>query len=293
MNTAQVKKPRPYWHVDAKWITGILLLLLLNITFFIYLLVQVTSLQIGVNLLSTALASTFSFSGGGLDAEGDLALMHQKIAAAPDGIWQPLPEFNIFVREADIAGLTPREARIWFFSQLAGPLYNDGAQGLADLSTDPEVQKSILESGIGPLGVISAASNNKLKVALLGSGLISLLFLGLLILFSYRFGRLGSPGCVIFLAAIPGLLLFGGLRGWIGQAAQAAPPVEQTSITRYTQLAVDILPGVIQSALQTYLALILVGIILILVALVGRFFFHERKNKEIVITKPAGQDHAG
>ena len=278
MDTPPLKKSRPYWHVDAKWMTGILLLLLLNITFFLFFLVQVTSAQTGVTLLSTALASSFSISSGGLDAGGDLAIMHQKIAESPDGVWQPIPSFDIFIREADISGMTPREARLWFFGHMAEPLYNNGAQGLADLSNDPETRDKILAGGVGPLAVVSAATNGKLKIALAVSGLVSLLFLGLLILFSYRFGRLGSPGCAIFLAAIPGLILFGGLRGWLAGVAQGSPALEQTSITRYTQLAVDVLPEVVKSALQTYLFLILIGFLFMLVALVGSLFFRGRKN---------------
>jgi hypothetical protein len=278
MGIEQVKKPRPYWHVDAKWVTGILLLLLLNITFFLFLLVQVTSPEQGITLLSTSLASSFSMESGGLDSTVDLAIMRQKIAQSPDGAWQPIPGLNIVIREADIAGKTPREARLWFFRQMAEPAYYNGTQGLADLADDPVMKASFLDGGIGPLGVISAATNSKLTIALVVSGLISLLFLGLLIFFSYRFGRLRSPGCIIFLAALPGLLLFGGLRGWLSQAAQVSVPAEETTITRYTQMATDVLPGVVQNAMQTYGIFLFIGAGLLLVGLIGAVFIRERKK---------------
>lgn len=279
MNTSKELKPRPYWHVDAKWLTGILLLLLLNITFLVFILVQVTAPEQGISLLTLTLASSYSAQGGGLDAAGDIEIMRQKISESPNGEWHPIPGMKIVVREKDIAGKTPREVRLWFFRQWAEPLYYGGTQGLASLITDPEMKKG-LDGGVGPLGFISAETHSKLQGVFAVSGLVSLFFLGLLIFFSYRFGRLGSPGCVIFLAAIPGFILLGGVRGWIEQSAQNPAAVgEETYITQYGQLAVDVLPDVVQRAMQIYTFLIFLGLGLMLIALIGAVFVRERKNK--------------
>jgi len=282
MSTDKSPKSRPYWHVDAKWLTGILLLFLLTITFFVFILVQVTAPEQGIALLTVTLASSFSAEGGGLDASGDIEIMRQNIAESPNGEWQPIPGMQIFVREEDIVGKTPREARMWFFRQWAEPLYYKGPQGLASLITDPQMQKGV-EGGVGPLGFITAHTHSTLQGVFAASGLISLFFLSLLIFFSYRFGRLGSPGCVIFLAAIPGLVFMNGLRGWIEQSAQHPAAVgEETYITRYTQLAVDVLPDVLQRAMQIYLFLVFLGLGLMLTALVGIIFVRDRKTKELV-----------
>jgi hypothetical protein len=282
MNTNESLKPRPYWHVDAKWITGILLLFLLNATFLIFILVQITAAKQGIEILTVILAS--SFSREGLDQEVDIEIMHQKIAESPDGSWKPIPGLNIVVREQDIAGLSPREIRLWFFRQLAEPIYYGGQQGLANLSTDPEMQKN-MEGGLGPLGFINAETHSKLNKVLIVLGLISLSFLGLLVYFSYRFGRLGSPGCVIFLAAVPGLILFSGVRGWLAQAGQNPnPETEVTTVTLYTQmatrLAVDVLPNIVQKALQSYLLLTFLGLGLMLAALIGTLIIRGRKREK-------------
>jgi hypothetical protein len=143
------------------------------------------------------------------------------------------------------------------------------------------MQKSVA-AGVGPLGLISASTHSKLLAAFIFSAFVSLLFLGLLIFFSYRFGRVGSPGCVVFLAAIPGFILMGGVRGWLSQAAQNPPAAgEETFFTRYAQLAVDVLPDVVQTAMQIYLFLIFMGLGLMLIALVGTVFIRDRKTKEI------------
>lgn len=280
MNINESPKPRPYWHVDAKWITGILLLFLLNGTFLMFMLVQVTAAEQGIELLTVILAG--SFSRDGLDQEVDMQIMHQKIAESPDGSWKPIPGLNIVVREQDIAGLTPREMRLWFFRQLAEPIYYEGEQGLANLSTDPEMQKN-MEGGLGPLGFINAKTHSQLTKVLMVLGSMSLAFLGLLVYFSYRFGRLGSPGCVILLGALPGVVLFSMMRGWLEHAGQnPLPETEVTFVTIYTQmaarLAVDVLPNIVQKGLQTYLSLAIFGFGLILAALAGALIFRGRKR---------------
>jgi hypothetical protein len=116
MSTSKFLKPRPYWHVDAKWITGILLLFLLNITFLMFILVQVTAPEQGIALLTVTLASSFSAKGGGMDASGDIEIMHQKIAESPNGEWQPIPGMRIVVREEDIAGKPPQRSTLVVFS---------------------------------------------------------------------------------------------------------------------------------------------------------------------------------
>lgn len=288
MNTNGTFKPRPYWHVDAKWITGILLLFLLNITFLLFVFMQITAPERGIDLLTVMLASAFSRDG--LDQQADLEIMHQKIAESSDGTWQPIPSLNIVVSEQDIAGLTPREMRLWFFRQLAEPIYYEGTEGLQSLATSSEMQKT-MEGGIGPLGLISAKTHSKLQKIFFAFGFISLGLLGLLVFFSYRFGRLGSPGLVIFLAAVPGLIVFSGMRGWLAQNAEnPVQPTETTAVTVYkqmiTQLAADALPEIVQMAIRTYLALVLLGLALIFVALIGPLFFRKRKNKNVPASAP-------
>ena len=285
MNTNGISKARPYWHVDAKWITGILLLFLLNITFLLFILVQVTAPERGIDLLTVMLAS--SFSRDGLDQEADLEIMQQKIAESPDGAWQPVPSLKIIVREEDISGLTPREMRLWFFRQLAEPIYYEGQQGLTGLASTPEMAKN-MEGGIGPFGLISAETHGKLQKTFFGFWLTSFALLALLVLFSYRFGRLGSPGLVIFLAALPGLIVFSGMRGWLEHnAGNPVQPAEMTTVTMYTQgitrLAADALPEIVQMAIRTYLTLVVFGLTLILLALIAPLFVwmfvRKRKNK--------------
>lgn len=279
LERAASEKKRPYWHVDAKWISGILLLFLLNVAFFVIILLQATAPEQGIALLSAMLASSFSYEGGGLDATGDIEVMRQKVAESPDGTWQPIPDLQIVVHAADLEGKTPREMRLWFFRQMAEPLYYEGAQGLANLSTDPTMRENILQGGGGVLSLVSAQSHARLLRVLALVGLVSLVGLALLVTFSYRFGKAGSPGCVIFLAALPGLGLCAAGRGALAQGLQApeAAGGAQEMIQRYAVMAGDALPPVVEKALLVYAGLAGLGLVFVLVWLVGSMFGRERR----------------
>jgi len=72
-----------------------------------------------------------------------------------------------------------------------------------------------------------------------------------------------------------------GLRGWLEQTAQRPAAVgEESVLTRFTQLAVDVLPDLVQTAIQIFLFLIFLGLGLLLIVLLGAVFLRERKNKE-------------
>ncbi|MCJ7696237.1 MAG: hypothetical protein MUO40_12555 [Anaerolineaceae bacterium] len=280
MKKDKVRKPRPYWHVDAKWMVGIVLFFLLGLTFFSLLLVQLTGPLHGIDTLTMMMASSFSVAGGGMDDAADIEMMQYMIATAPDGKWQPIPGMLIFVTEEDIEGKTPREARLWFFRQWAEPVYYEGAPGLADLITDPEMVKG-LDEGIGVLSFISPATHSIFLKVFAGCVAVSIVFLALMLLFSYRYGRLSSTGFVILLAALPGLVLTTIGRAWANNASQAPPPTEETLITRYTSLAADVLPDVATVAQRLYLILALFGFMLILVAIVCTLIWPKPKVKPV------------
>ena len=284
--TIKAVKPRPYWHVDAKWITGIISILVLMTTFSIYLLVEFTTSEEGINILTTTMASAFSYESGGMDEAGDIENMKEKIIESANGEYKPIPGLEITVRMEDIEGKSPREARLWFFRKLAEPLYYQGQQGIIDKMTDAEMKKDLAD-GIGPLTLLSSDTHSKLNSALIISAVSSLFLVVLLFIFSYGFGRLGTPGFVIFLASTPNLLLLTGLKKLL--SAPVTDPANegiQSIVSRYTQLVSDILPDLVQKAITFYLILCTVGIALMVIGLIGSIIFRrKKKNAEL---EPAG-----
>src|SRR3990172_3082118 len=129
-------RPRPYWHVDVKWIAGLLLTFVLGLTLVAFSLVQVTAEKAAVDTLSMAMAVILS--GKGLDDETEIAEMRLRLAASPNGEIQPLPGLTLTIREENIAGMTGRQARLFFSRKITEPIYRQGGEGLAELASDAE-----------------------------------------------------------------------------------------------------------------------------------------------------------
>lgn len=143
MSTEHTPKPRPYWHMDAKWIVGLILVFVLALTLLVSSLVQVTGEKPAVDTLSMVMALVLS--EGGLDDESDAAEMREQLRASSEGSIQPIPGLRITISEEEIANLSPRQVRLAFMRKLAEPIYEGGAQELAALADDAKMQQDIIE----------------------------------------------------------------------------------------------------------------------------------------------------
>jgi len=258
---------RPYWHVDAKWVAGLLLLCVLGTGLLLASLWWVTAERPAVDTVSTFLA--LSFSPKGLDDETEIAQLRQTLRASPTGVVQPVEGLRVTVREEDIVGRSPREVRLYLFGQLAGPFYREGLDGLTAMADDPEVQRRI-EQGVGPLVLFTAAAHRTLQRALILVGICTGVLLVPLIAFSYRFGRVGSPGVVLFAASLPGTVLSSLVRLWLRRAVVAVPPTEEAGLAEVARyFATNALLPLVQPISRIYLLALVGGLGLALLALVG------------------------
>jgi hypothetical protein len=296
MSTIAQSKPRPYWHVDAKWIAGLLLVFALSISLLLYGLVVITTEPIAVRLLSVLMAS--AFSPAGLDAEGDIQEMQKMLDASPDGSLQPIPGLRIIVHAEDIEGLSPRQARIFFFRKFAEPLYQGGAEGLAELADDPEMRQSILE-GAGLMALFSQETHDRLRQLILIPMALSLILGVLLVLFSYRFGRLFSPGCALFVAVAPcaGAMLFFTMV-LNNPPPPASNPVGEPALSgALSAAAANALPDVIPALSAVYNPIVSIALGLMVVALladlVNRMWRARRsKDREQILDRNTGGPEA-
>lgn len=266
-------KPRPYWHVDAKWIAALLLTFVLGLTLVAFSLVQATAEKPAVDALSMALA--VSLSGKGLDDETEIAEMRQRLAASPNGELQPLPGLNLTVREDDLAGLTGRQARLFFFRKLAVPIYREGGEGMAGLADDPEMRAAVSQ-GVGLLSLFSLETHLLLQRVFSILAVVSLALAVPLVYFSYRFGRLASPGCVLVVASLPGAAILAFL-GWAFHPP-AAPTSGEAGITeRIGALAAEVVPALAQLVARTFLYALALGLLLIVLSFVGALVFRRKR----------------
>lgn len=277
MSADQIKKPRPYWHVDAKWIFSLLLIFVLGVTLLIYSLVRITAEQPAVDALT--MATALMFSPNGLDNETEIAEMRMLIALSPDGSIQPIPGLRISVSQAEIEGLTPREVRLLFFRKWAEPIYREGIDGLAALADDPELKSQIIEGG-GLFNVLTLETHQALKRGLVVGVVLSFFLFTPVVLFSYRFGRLGSPGCALFFASLPGALFFALLANAVRPGPE--PPVTEGSMIGLIGfLVTNVLPDIANNIAQGYLIFLALGLgIMLLAGLSSIIWSLVRQNKQ-------------
>src|SRR5690242_6160959 len=86
------KQMRPYWHIDAKWVFGILLCMSLGACLLVYNISTLTSKDQAVPLSAGIVASLFSKNG--INDPNGLDELKQQAAALPDNaILTPLSQF--------------------------------------------------------------------------------------------------------------------------------------------------------------------------------------------------------
>ncbi|MEW5985362.1 MAG: hypothetical protein AB1791_01895 [Chloroflexota bacterium] len=276
MNTKPARKPRPYWHVDAKWMTSLILVVVLSITLLLFNLWQLTAEKPAVEILSTAMA--LAFSPNGLDEEIDLAAVREQIQASPDGLFHPLPGLPVTVREEEITNLSPRELRLYVFRQLAEPIYQGGVEGLAAQVGDPEAGASIVAAG-RMLNLFTLETHRTLERPLAIAAALSGLLLIPLVIFSYRFGRLGCPGCVFVAASLPTALLLAFL-STVDPPPGATPPGGEGSLFAVAgSLVTNLIPLLIQTTARTYLVAVAAGLLLLLLALLWQIIWSVARRR--------------
>lgn len=234
---------RPYWHVDAKWLVGLLLFLVWGATLLGFGLYRATDEKVAVPFLTTLLAT--SLSREGLDDAADVKEFRQRLQRAPNQRLRPIPQFEVYVRYDEVAGLTPRETRLAIFQKLAKPFYREGPDGIVRLSRSVKaVQSERLRKDTVLVSPLTRDFHDRLQKPLLIAGAAALALFALLSYFSAGLGRITSPGLVLLLAGLPGALAFAanaqggqstslaqGETAGVGYAAQQLVPIALPPLT--------------------------------------------------------------
>lgn len=261
---------RPYWHVDAKWIFGILATFFLTLSLLLYVLANLTSEKTFIPLATLVVASQFSRDG--LDDPREIEETKRKYLNSGEDVFYPLGNKNVKITRAELETLSPREIRLRIFRQVVEPYYYEGAEGVANRTTATPKQKEQIKKQAGLLSFANKKTHQTFFTFFLISVIpVVLAFTGL-IYFSYRYGKLISPAVVLLLVTTLPSLFFLVLANARQRGADPGPfPILPTDITRELGVTIG----------QPYYALFLVGIALIsAVVLLKLFKKVSRKNSE-------------
>ncbi|HEY66604.1 MAG TPA: hypothetical protein G4O02_18810 [Caldilineae bacterium] len=241
---------RPYWHVDAKWIFGLLLTGVLAVWLVLVGLWQLTRREAAIGL--------FVEAGMGLlyPAPPAAQAFDEMLARArerPEATVQVMG-LRVPLKGREVVGLPREEAARRVFRRLGEVFYDEGPEGLARLRL-PDAEGMWGESS-GPLGLFNAQSHQAMGLLVGLGGLVILLLLAPVIYFSAGWGRLASPGVCLVVASLPGWPLMAistlppqreGPPPAVRLVARASAPVYELAVgLGFTLIIVAILGGLIR-----------------------------------------------
>jgi hypothetical protein len=279
-------KPRPYWHVDAKWVCAILLGAALAVTLPVAAAHRLTAREHATELLAYTMAGLTSPNGID-DAEGLDEVKERVKKKGSETV--KIAGLEVVFTAKDFETLSPRELRLKVFSAFAERLYDQGARRLAEAQglDKAAVDKAVKDASM--LNLFSQETHKRVGTILVWLVLLDLLLLAALVFFSNRFGRLVSPGLVMLLVGLPGLLFWAiaSQNPEVAGAARSEDP--ESNLAALNLFASYVGPLIVPHFAAAYLFVLRTGLLLLGLAITGRIVYsvikhrtkaHEHKSTE-------------
>lgn len=189
---------RPYWHVDAKWIFGILFSLSLIACLLLSVASVLTSKDRAPEIVASVIGMNFI-----RDGSIDIKEAEKKIDQAGGAI-HPIPYMqSVVITKADLK-LTPNEISLKVFLPLTKIIYDKGVEGAADQFTKTEKQREQFINQASLLRLFTSSTHLALQLPLTIFYILSVLFAAAVAYFSAGWGRLSNLGLLLFFISLPG-----------------------------------------------------------------------------------------
>jgi len=193
MSEATREPVRPYWHVDAKWICGLLLVAALGFTILVLSLLRITDQGPAVETLSRAMAA--NYRPGLMEEGGQVDRIRQQVESlvqrAVGSLFGATPSPSTYGGAPAQPGPSEEALR-----PIAEAFYKGGSLAARRAATERQptepLAKIVPQDG-GLWSFFTLRMHRILERAGWAGGAASLLLGLALISFSYGFGRLGSP----------------------------------------------------------------------------------------------------
>ena len=190
-----VKKIRPYWHVDMKWIFGILLFLALLVSTVLFATSTLLSPKVALPGATYVVANQFSKNG--LDDATDINKYKKQLEKSNKTEFKPIEGMDVTITKDELLNQSPREIRLNLFQQIVEPIY----YGTAELDKNAAEQ-------YGALTYLNEETYKTLMLYFWISLIPVALFTAGIVFFSHRYGRLVSPAVLLLtFGTLPSLSL--------------------------------------------------------------------------------------
>lgn len=259
---------RPYWHVDLKWICGILFTFVLVGALLAAALTTLTRREVAVPVGASVLKNVLiSFSERSEEhSEGEILNEEQKkqqfieeLRAQPGDPVQPIPHQPATLTRVELETLPADQLVDLLFYRLAENYYVLGVDGvIAQQNLSPqEAEQARNQASL--LRLINQDTHellNNLRIWLMVLALLPLIGL---VYFSHGAGRLVSPGLVLFFVGLPGTLITA-IITYIPKGDRAESPIPFLSPELATEVG--------RSLFATFAAASISGLILLVGAVI-------------------------
>ena len=250
---------RPYWHVDAKWICGLLLIFALMVTLFLHALVKLTDEKNGPTIAALTVGAAFIRGDSAVNIEEARAELAKR-----GGQIHPVPNFpEIVITEADL-DLPLRDLKLKVFKPITDSIYQQGIEATAaKYAPTPEAKEQFIKDAFF-FRLFTKQTHENLKSRLTTFIIISLVLMVGVVYFSAGWGRLANPGLLLLVVSLPGTLF----------SLLLTHPPKDGSEGALGFLPNDLTKELGYSLGQAYTRITLLGLALLIGAGVGRTITH-------------------
>jgi len=261
---------RQYWHKDAKWICAILLVIFIGISLPFVSLYRLTAKAPATKALSYTLAGLTSPDG--IDSTSGIDDLRQK-AAATGSTQVYIGGVPVTFTTQDFSSLSPRELRLKVFGSFASEFYNKGAAGLVKSQGLNDDAAQQFQKNSSTIALFTRSAHQHLGKIVSALTAIDLMLLAAVVMFSYRFGRLASPGLALMIASFLALPLAALAASHQTVTGTARPESATSNVSAVGNFISFVAPLVLPYFSGTYMFTFLSGVLLLAAAGVGLFIY--------------------
>lgn len=300
------KKQRPNWFVDLKWVFSLLFILFFVSGLLIFNFSQIVSRknvvdQMTANIqysLQEKLNDFFQLANQFLktnenyvkiilsEAKTELDKLAQDSEKASQEIEhgngekiQPIKGLSFSIDKNQIDKYS-KQIETAIYKEIASSLQNIQDKGLTNAADREQWQKELTEKINFPK-IYSAELHRKyIIISSLLFFISFILFFGA-VFFSFKWGRIFTPGLLILITSIPGFYILNRAENYlINSYLESLQDSNNFLIQIFAQAIYDAFDQQISSIYLVYKVLLIIGIILIIVALIGKIYCYLKNKKK-------------
>lgn len=299
------KKERPSWYIDLKWVSSLLFIVFFVSALLLYNFSQIVSKKNVVDQMTTniqtslqkELSDFFQLANQFLstnqnyvkiilsEAKTELDKLAKTSEEASQDVSkengekiQPIKGLDFSIDKNQIDKYS-KQIETAIYKEIANSLQDIQDKGLTNATDREQWQKELTDKINFPKIYSPELHRKYVLIASLLFFISFILFLSA-IFFSLNWGRVFTPGLLILITSIPGFYIFNRAHDYlIHSSLKNLADSSNFLVQLFAQAVFDAFNQQINSIYLVYKVLLVIGIILMLVAIVGKIY-HYYKNKK-------------